>query len=53
MHAGLQTAIDSGQLQLPSNQPPNGIAQSGMNRCQDLLVTKTKLNEYHQSKYDV
>lgn len=45
-------AIGSGQLQLSPNQPPNGIAQFGIKRNQDVLVIKAKLNE-QSKKYDV
>jgi hypothetical protein len=46
-------AIGSGLLQLSPNQTPSGIAQFGMQRNQDVLVIKAKLNENDRSKYDV
>ena len=44
-------AIGSGQLQILSNQPANGVAQFGKRHNEDALVIKAKLNE--RSEYDI
>lgn len=44
-------AISSGQLQISPNQPPNGVAQFGGHRNQDVLVIQAKLNE--RAEYDI
>ena len=44
-------AIGDGQLKISPKQPANGIAQFGMQRNQDVLVIKAKLNK--RSEYDV
>ncbi|MFC6478836.1 hypothetical protein ACFQDN_23185 [Pseudomonas asuensis] len=44
-------AIGSGQLQISSNPPENGIAQFGMRHNQDVLVIKAKWND--PSGYDL
>lgn len=50
--AGLaKEAIGSGQLQILSNKPANGVAQFGVRHNQNALVIKAKLNEW--SEYDV
>ncbi len=47
----VKDAIRRDQLRISPNQPPNGIAQFGMRRNQEVLVVQAKLNE--RSEYDV